>query len=351
MSLIPPTAPAALPVPSWTHRVVAWIEGLPGPTWLALLAIGIVNTVAMHQLPWSKGTVAVGVIDPASVVWGFLLTALLWIARDLERVAARTFDAARPALTLPPDAADRLRNDLIVVPARTALVVISVAALANAGSILSDPVQYSIGVPLPVTIVVAVIQFVMISLLFEILYRLVRQARLIRRTLDQGMTVDVFRPGALHGFATLAARPGILICLIVAATLPATPPSSLVSVEAFVVGVAPFVVVAPLIAVGSFVAPLAGAHDRLEAQKAQLQDDLELRLQTTLATLNREVDAGDLARADGLNKTLASLVLQRDILAKLPTWPWSTATLRAFGSAILLPLGIFLAQQALTRLF
>lgn len=58
-----------------------------------------------------------------------------------------------------------------------------------------------------------------------------------------------------------------------------------------------------------------------------------------------------MARADGLNRTLASLLVQRDILAKLPTWPWSTATLRGFGSAILLPMAIFVARQALSRLF
>ena len=50
----------------------------------------------------------------------------------------------------------------------------------------------------------------------------------------------------------------------------------------------------------------------------------------TLGEFNRDVDARDLSRADGLNKTLATLVLQREILAKLPTWPWSTATLRGF---------------------
>ena len=63
------------------------------------------------------------------------------------------------------------------------------------------------------------------------------------------------------------------------------------------------------------------------------------------------MDARELARADGLNKTLASLLVQREILAKLPTWPWSTTTLRGFVTAILLPMALFLAQQALSRFF
>ena len=114
---------------------------------------------------------------------------------------------------------------------------------------------------------------------------------------------------------------------------------------------APYLVVPPVIATIAFVLPLTGAHARLVDQKELLRDEAERRLEATLGELNRDVDARDLTRADGLNKTLASLVVQRDILAKLPTWPWSTATLRTFVSALLLPMALFLLQQALSRLF
>ena len=40
---------------------------------------------------------------------------------------------------------------------------------------------------------------------------------------------------------------------------------------------------------------------------------------------------------------------QRDVLAKLPTWPWSVGTLRGFVTAILLPLVLFLIQMLLSR--
>jgi len=57
--------------------------------------------------------------------------------------------------------------------------------------------------------------------------------------------------------------------------------------------------------------------------------------------------AVDLTRADGLNKTLGSLLQQRDVLAKLPTWPWSPGTLRGFVTVILLPIILFLVQRYL----
>jgi len=59
------------------------------------------------------------------------------------------------------------------------------------------------------------------------------------------------------------------------------------------------------------------------------------------------VDAVDLARGDALNKTLGSLLQQREVLAKLPTWPWSSGTVRGFVSVILLPLVLFMVQRFL----
>jgi hypothetical protein len=38
---------------------------------------------------------------------------------------------------------------------------------------------------------------------------------------------------------------------------------------------------------------------------------------------------------------------EREILGKLPTWPWSAGTIRGFGSALLLPITVFLLQRIL----
>ncbi len=163
------------------------------------------------------------------------------------------------------------------------------------------------------------------------------------------MAIDVFRPGPLNAFASLTARPGIAISRLVTAGVPIT--SASITAETFLISSAPYLVLPPVIAILAFVLPLTGAHARLAEQKERLRDDAERRLESTLGEVNRDVDARDLARADGLNKTLTSLVLQRDILGKLPTWPWSTATLRTFVSALLLPIVLFLIQQALSRVF
>jgi hypothetical protein len=109
-------------------------------------------------------------------------------------------------------------------------------------------------------------------------------------------------------------------------------------------------IVPPLVAIVAFVAPLTGAHARLEAQKDLLQDATEQRIRGLLEDLHSDVDARDLAQVDAYNKALTTLLVERDMLAKLPTWPWSLRTIRTFLSTILLPMTVFLLQQAISRL-
>jgi len=120
-------------------------------------------------------------------------------------------------------------------------------------------------------------------------------------------------------------------------------------VAKFLITSAPYLVIPPIIATIAFVVPLYGLHGRLEAEKDRLQAEIEVRLKGLLAELNRDVDALDFRRADGLNKTLASMLQQREVIARLPTWPWSTGTLRAIVTAILLPIFLFSVQLLVAR--
>ena len=120
--------------------------------------------------------------------------------------------------------------------------------------------------------------------------------------------------------------------------------------QVFLVIWAPYLFLPPIVAIIAFVQPLYGMHGRLVAEKERLRGEAEERLKGLLAEINRDVDARDMSRADGHSKTLGILLQQRDVIAKLPTWPWSTGTLRAFVTAILLPLGLFLVQRFLVQL-
>jgi hypothetical protein len=341
------TADQTAVAPSWLHRAVAFVERLPWPAPLSYVGLFLAGALFWHLVPWSQGKVPVGTIQPTSCYWGFLLPALLWITSYLQRGAAASFESFRPILLLEPDAAARLRRQLTTIPARPALLITGLAAAITGVSVVSDPSTYSIGVPLPIVVGEFLFQSLFAAALFQLLYLLIRQTTLVRRTLATAVTIDIFRPAPLHAFAAVTARPGIVISLLVGVGVLIVSPAS--SVQEFIVNEAPYIVVPPLVAVFAFVLPLMGTHERLSDQKERLRADAELRLEALLGELNLDVDARDVTRAAGVHSLLSGLLLQRDVLAKLPTWPWSATTIRGLVSAILLPIALFLVEQAVSR--
>jgi hypothetical protein len=102
-----------------------------------------------------------------------------------------------------------------------------------------------------------------------------------------------------------------------------------------------------LIAVLTFVWPLWGVHRLLQQEKLELQRGVATRIERTVERVHARVDACDLSDADGLNKTLSSLMLERAMLEKISTWPWSPEAPRLLATALLLPIALFIAQRVL----
>jgi hypothetical protein len=334
--------------PSWIHPLTDAIDRLPGPRWIAFAGIAIVGSLLQHAQLWSTGRVEVGTPDRVQVYWGLVIAGGLWLPGYLERSARASFERFRPALQLSSGEADRLGYELTIIPGRMSALITLLSAAVTIGAFVGDPEGSSVaGLPPAMLALAFVIQTVMAAVILQVLYRLIRQVRLVREILDQHVEVNVFRPGPLHAIAALTARPGAVLTLLLATVVVVVPFST--DPVAFLIAWAPLLIVPPLVAIAAFVAPLTGAHARLEAQKEQLVGELAGRLSGLVAEINRDADAGRLDRADGLNKMLGSLLQERDVLARLPTWPWSIGTLRSFLSAIFLPLTLFVIQQLISR--
>jgi hypothetical protein len=316
--------------------------------WAWYVAAGVAQSLVFHLQPWTLGRSPVGQLDATNIYWGVLLTLMLWVAGSLEGVAGSAVDASRPALRLSDVEVARLRYELAVAPAGPSALAIAVAAGLTLLQFAVDPAGSNIvGLAAPLVVASFVGQLVNVAILLVLLLQLVRQVRLIRATLGRHAIVDPFLPGPLNAFSRLTARVGIAVVVLTTSGFIVVPPTD--DWQAFLVTSAPYLVIPPIIAAVAFVLPVYGLHGRLEAEKERLQDEAEGRLKALLAELNRDVDSRDYGRADSLNKTLDSMLQQRDALAKLPTWPWSTGTLRAIVTAILLPMLLFVLQLVLTR--
>ena len=333
--------------PSWIYAVDAALRRLPVPRWVTIGSIGLLVGIQSHLQAIENGTVAANGLNVPSIYWTYITIALLFAVGFFRRSAESAFDAFRPALTVGSDEADRMRYELSVVPAAGSWLVTAATFALTAATFVFVPRDAGIVGVSPVNVAAAfAIQVGLVSMMFCLGYQLIRQVRIVSRALASA-TADPFQAGPLHALARLMARTGTALVLIVAPSVLFVP--FVGDLPSFILNYAPFTILPSVVVVIAFIVPLLGTHARLDAEKDRLVAEGDDRLKRLLAEIHRDVDATDLSRADGLNKSLSSLLQEREVLAKLPTWPWSTTTLRTFATAMLLPIALFLIQRVLAQ--
>lgn len=328
--------------PSWVDRLTDRIDSLPVAAWIPYLAVFVIVTLVANGLVWVEGVIRFGVIDPytnslaAYVVIGYAAI------HYLDRAASRAWEAFRPALTLDDEAADRVAYELTTMPARPTL---GWSVLGIAVGVLYLVSQY--GKPLdlagePVTLIVAsvgtTVAFVGTT---TFLYHTVRQLRHVGRMSRYLGPIDPLHLDPLHAFANVTATSGVVLLAIGYLAVLTNPyASSNPTVIAFLTATTGLAVI-------SFVVPLLGIHDAIVAEKSRRLDAVRVPIGLTLADLHRRVAARDLRDADALDKNLSSLLAEREVLLRVPTWPWAAGTLRGFITALVLPIVIGLVVRIL----
>ena len=343
------TTPAVRPyAPSWLNVLIDWIERAPGPPWAAYVVLGLVSVALSVGQGWLAGIARVGEVSLNQVGWGIVTIAFMAAVHLFERVAEWAFDTVRPLTSLEDGEAARLRYEVAIFPAVPGFIVLVVAFPLTLFGYVTDPAASGVvGYPPLALAARGAYESLFTAVLLVLICQAIRQLRLVTRILDRVTRIDLFHPRPLYAFSRLTGGIGIaLIMVVVLGFILAPSPTQATSpyYALWYVGFVGFGVVV-------FVVPLLGLHGRLVDEKQRLQAESDDRLKRVLAELDRDVDGLDLGRADALNKTLGSVLQQRDVLARLPTWPWSTTTLRAFVSAIMLPLALFLVQRLLGQFF
>lgn len=329
---------------SWLNLLIDWIEKAPGPVWAFYVALGTIAVVISVGQGWLAGIAPFPEISLVQVGWGLVTIGFLAAIHGFERIAEWAFDTVRPLTSLEDDEAVRFRYELAVFPAVPGLLVLIAAVPLTVFGYATDPVASGIeDYPALAVVVRGLTESFFTAVLLVLICQAVRQLRLVRRILDRVIRIDLFHPRPLYAFSRLTGGIGaslILVVILGFILAPSATQATNLYYALYYVGFVGF-------GIAVFVVPLLGLHGRLVDEKERLQAEADARLSGVLVELNRNAEALDLGRADALNKTLASLVQQRELLARLPTWPWTTTTLRAFVSAILLPLALFAVQRVL----
>ena len=327
----------------WFDALPALVERLPIPAWLtytvaSLAVLAFMAAVAQaNDREFGPGYAlqALQVVMPVAL--GHHLTV---VAREalrrfrslLDVDDARFAEVEHDFLTLSP------RATLTSTLAFGSLVVVAVVAApeglfdAYAGS--KEALVLGIGPP-----------FLLFGVVFgPFITRSLRQLIVISRLHDAARDVDPLRPGPTYAFSNFTVRMGLVMLLWGYAWLLADIQSG---TEAAVAYLTDFVTMA--IAAAFFVVPLWGMHRRLVTERDRLLDAADSRLERMIAELHRRADALDFRDADPLSKTIGSLISERDVILKAPTWPWRPGTLNTFISLLAAPIVLFVVTRILER--
>jgi hypothetical protein len=83
-------------------------------------------------------------------------------------------------------------------------------------------------------------------------------------------------------------------------------------------------------------------------EKRRQLTEVDQRMKTVLVRLHQLIDEDDLTEVSRLNEVLKGLTTERQILEKIPTWPWRPGLFMGFVSVVLIPIVLFLVQFGLS---
>ncbi len=330
--------------PSYIDRFLRFVERQPLPYWLIYLALFLLQSAINHAIFWAES----GMIAPAFTGILFIFPFWQWmtmaIMTYLNHTSRTVLTAFRPLLQLDDEAFARLKAEFTTMPPRGAIATgLLWAAVALMGTYLYWDSLFQAGLT-PASLLANMIECVICySTGGVVYYHSLRQLSLIHRTVKQVKRFDLFALDPAYAFSRLTAQTGIAWIVLMGVTFLLFPfrlaPGMMLV----------FAVLMLLFALAAFALPLRAINRHLVLEKRALLAQHQRRVEAALARLHQQLDEGDLAQMDALNKALASLDLERKRLDDIPTLPWRTATLTGFISAAVLPVVLLLVQIVLQR--
>jgi hypothetical protein len=324
-----------------------WIDRLPGPAWPFYLGLALAIYLLETMVQWQSGTTPFGSFVPTHTAMAISAISLS-LGHYLKEYAGRAFDAYRPSLLADADEIELIRYRFTVMTKRGALLATLFGmAFGVAGTLLTGVTYMRI-----LRLATSPLSFATNTLLglatwaafFTVLYMILRQLRIVSWLFSTRTRVDLFALEPLYALTGLTARAAVSFLVVPALFIILAPairdePASLWIALA-----------GSLIAIATFLLPLAGIHRLLVIEKTRRLAEQSRRMLSAIEDLHRRMDQGRLRQMDDLYKAIASLDLERATLNKIPTWPWEPGSIRGVAAALLLPLALWLIQQVLQPL-
>lgn len=342
------TGPGITYGPSWINRLTNAVDRLPVPTALVYLAAWVVVFSTETLLKWLDGSYAPWTFNLKHVDFTYYGLYILAMAHYLNRHALRAFADFAPALRDGADP-DALRHRLTTLPARTTLIASGAfIAWGFVAEILNPAYVRSAGIftSTPATVFEVALIVAYHAIAGAGVYHVAHQLRTVNEIFRENARIDPLAPEPLYALASIPVRTALVVMVLPWVFLVTTP-------SVFDSGLLiAYLVLGLVLAILLFVVPLWDAHLLLQRAKRTLLRDLGLELDRVIRELtgacraDREDPTGAVARH---RASLEALRTARDVVRGVPTWPWSPEAPRVLGSAIVLPVAVYLIQRIIER--
>jgi len=340
------TTESRLYPPSFVDRVMNAVERLPIPYGLTYLVLFVLQSIALHVLAWVEGWLAPYSFNPLILLFPMWLWGPLAIVTYLDSLSLEALSSFSPLLDTQPEAMRRLKYEFTTMPAGS--VIISGVIWSGLYFIFTyltfDSAYVTTGYG-PFGTVVAIIEgLISFSVGSVVYYHSIRQLRLVDRTVRMVKQFDLFRLDPVYAFSVVTSRTSVSWVILLSLTL------LIVPIQIAFVPLLVTLILQVVMAVAAFTLPLRIVNHRLASEKRRLLAELDQRVKAALARLHQCLDDNALGEVEKLNAALAGLNVERDLLARIPTWPWRAGMLSGFLSIVVLPIVLFLLQLVLGRL-
>ena len=329
--------------PSWLNNLTSWVKRLPIPVWFFYAILLIVWELIAFLLAWATGDLLWGEFDFPTFFYNSSGVAWLVFHYYLEGEIRDALHDSKPLLNVSSGGFSKLEYEFATLPARPFLVlsVISLGITAIFGVWITgfDRLSFLILLQISLNVIDSIF-------MFGFFYRLIRLLRMISKLYASPITINLFDLAPVYGLSALGAKGGLLILVFIYSNLFVSPePITDPLYSPYLVGTAIFSVL-PLAA---FFFPLRGINRRLVKEKRRLMSEVARRLEIVLDKMKHTIESGDLKNIGDLETALRAVRSEKDLVEKIPTWPWRPATLRVFLSSVFLPIFLWLIQQIFER--
>jgi hypothetical protein len=281
--------------------------------------------------------------DTKALFFGVYPIYFIALMHYLDGEARSALAKFRPVLNVSNVEYARIEYELITVPAKGVWFLTALAALLGFVNLFTEQ-TFSLSQPgiLVGSTILAVFSICVLAGLFVFAYRTFRQLRTVSKIHASVPTINLFHAPSVYAFSQLTARTGMGLMLFAYFDFVQNPPDSSQPLDLIMGAVL-------VLAVAAFVIPLLGMHQRLMQEKEKVEADINRGVETVHRKVQERVESADFASLEDLDKTLSILLRLREVVAKIPTWPWQAETLRSFISALLLPIVIWVVTALLEQ--